>query len=305
MTRSIAGARPGRRTSAALAAIALTVSVVAWPGCTAGGPAGPADDAVDAPDGGGESLPEASPDAAPDALPSDLVFPDLSQPDGCQVAVDLTGRYFRYSRFDVAQPAGPEGSLAASLSSLWDTEIGEDLLNIVYHVVAHDPATGKVRIEAGTAFRVADGQDAGLYRKLSTPAPGVLDEQLDGCAFRSRSEGTLDVFPDLLAVPIAILRTRTQGVFAPDGSGIKAGWLLGGICTSMTKQQYFKFTPDMAGCTNFYQFMQDLGVMPDRADLPCGVDDTAGYTFEGTFDAPATADFAPEPGDPVRVFACH
>ena len=169
MTRSIAGARPGRRTSAALAAIALTVSVVAWPGCTAGGPAGPADDAVDAPDGGGESLPEASPDAAPDALPSDLVFPDLSQPDGCQVAVDLTGRYFVTLELAVSQ-------LGANFQELYEKCALQDKESVLCKDKADDEKAHRLIVEeklkAAENARAAD-------KKSYTDRLLQLEQELD------------------------------------------------------------------------------------------------------------------------------
>jgi hypothetical protein len=245
------------------------------------------------------------PPASRDLAGPAVEIPDLDVPTQPCALPNLEGRFYRFSRFDVDRPAGPEGALASTLTSLWKTEIDADQLNIVYHVTRHDPDTGEMDIEAGTAVRVKDGPDAGKYRMTSDPPPGVLKVRLDGCAFRSRSPGKLVVFPDLLTVPLDILDTWTEGVLAPDGSRVEQGFLAGGICTDMARQQYFTLAPGMSGCSNLFAFMDDLGVEPNRDDLPCGPCSGSGYDFVGRFDAPANGDFASQPGPAERTFQCQ
>jgi hypothetical protein len=114
----------------------------------------------------------------------------------------------------------------------------------------------------------------------------------------------LDVFPDLLKIPVAVLDTFTQGRFSADAGRIEAGWLAGGICRSMAADQFFKLTKQMEGCINLLQFMSDLGVDPDRHDLPCGGCDGEGYTFTGSYEAVWIPDFAEPAGTAVRTFTC-
>ena len=221
----------------------------------------------------------------------------------CVPGTDLTGRYFRFDHFSVDEPSGPDGALAATLTALWNGQIARGELNIIYHVVSHDPATGVLRVEGGTAVRLQEGPDKGRLAMPSDPPPEVLDLRLDGCAFRSGSLGLLRVFPDLLTRPIDIGRLFTQGAFDADGGRITGGYIEGGICTSMAVAQYFKLSPG-AGCLNFYQFTRDLGVLPDRDDLPCGGCDASGYTFKGSFDATLVPDMLDGRFQVPRLFTC-
>jgi hypothetical protein len=50
--------------------------------------------------------------------------------------------------------------------------------------------------------------------------------------------------------------------------------------------------------------MSDLGVDPDRHDLPCGGCDGEGYTFTGSYEAVWIPDFAEPAGTAVRTFTC-
>lgn len=247
--------------------------------------------------------------AAPDVRPADSAWPYEIPPPadapGCAVAGSLEGRHFRFSRFDVERPAGPEGALAATLTALWAGQIADRDLSIVYHVTRHDVATGWLEIDAGTAILLADGPDAGRYRMVSDPPPGRIRARLDGCVFRSAGPGELNVFPDLLAVPIAILDTFTQGTFSPDGDAITGGLLAGGICEEMAERQYFKLVATMSGCTHFRTFMSDLDVFPDRDDLQCSPCSGRGYTFVGRFEAAASGAFVPDAAPAERSFACE
>ena len=242
------------------ATIALLLS------CAAPAPASLPDLPGDAADLNAPEARDASCDLARDlAIPTDsgVPPPELAS---CALSSSLAGRYYRFDRLQVREPAGPEGALAATLTQLWTTEIHDDELNIVLHVVRDDRATGELDIEAGTAYRTPEGR----YRLSNDPPARSLKLLLDGCRFRGRELGVLDVFPDLLKIPVAVLDTFTQGRFSADAGRIEAGWLAGGICRSMAADQFFKLTKQMEGCINLLQFMSDLGVDPDRHDLPCG-----------------------------------
>jgi len=223
----------------------------------------------------------------------------------CEGGTALVGAYFRFDRFDVKQPRGPEDGLASTLTNLWAAQIAAKDLNILLHVTRLDEKTGEMDVEAGTARYITTGPSAGNYQMTADPPPKVLSVRLEGCRFASTTPGALSVFPDLLTVPISILDTRIGGTFDAGLIRVEQGHMVGGICHSMAKDQYFKLYKDMEGCINFLAFMEDLGVMPDRNDLPCGGDDPTGYTFEGEFVATRITNVLEPPKVFQRDFSCN
>lgn len=234
--------------------------------------------------------------------PADLPLPS---PDGDCSGLDLTGRFWRFTTFEVRQPAGPEGALAGTLTALWAGQIARGELNIYFRVLSHDRSSGTLEVEAGTAFHPPE--DPSRMVPMADPAPGVLPLRMEGCVIRSRQVGTLHVFPDLLTVPLDILETSIVGLLSPDGSRIHAGTMVGGICRSMAEEQYFRLSGgSTGGCSNLAAFLDDLEVAPDRDDLwGCGGCPPLGWRFEGSFEAVANDRFAAEGGVPLRTFRCQ
>ena len=89
-------------------------------------------------------------DAAETIAPLDLVLPDATCPTtgalcgtGCELAPDIVGWYYRVDKLTVQQPAGPEGAVAATLTSLWGAQVTSDDLVILMHILAR--AAGSCR----------------------------------------------------------------------------------------------------------------------------------------------------------------
>ena len=202
--------------------------------------------------------------------------------EACTLTADLTDQYFHVDHLYVQEPGGQDGVLADTLTILWNTQISKDQLIIMFHVTKHDKETGELWFEAGSAVK----HPSGNYQMIANPAPEVIKMELDGCRIQSTEDAVLKVYPDLVTTPIPVVKLRVDAAFTADGASInQGGTLIGGICTTDAHAINFKLVETQPGCTNFYNFVTDVGLIPNETDLVCPLGGMDGFSFKGTFDA--------------------
>ena len=209
----------------------------------------------------------------------------------CQLAQSLEGNHYRILHLYIEQPGGPDGALANTLTNIWEPQLKDALLVIMFHVTKHDVATGLMEVEAGTGFQMTEGPNKGKFEFVDKPKPGVLKMKVDGCKGASTEVGFMSIYPQYCTSDIPIKSLFVHMNFSPDGTKILDDSRLdGGLCTDSTQSLNTKFLPTSTGCINMYQFLADLGVSPNigidpaKSDsLPCESADKSGFVFAGRF----------------------
>jgi len=225
----------------------------------------------------------------------------VAEVENCVMTADLTDNYYHIDNLYVVEPAGEDGVLAQTLTSLWNTQISKDQLIIVFHVTKHDQETGELWFEAGSAVKDSDGN----YQLIANPEPEIIKTKLEGCRMQSTEDGILKVYPDLVTGPIPVVKLRVDAMFTSDGASIQEGGsLVGGICTSDSHVIDFKLFETQSGCTNFYNFVTDVGITPSETDLVCALGGTDGFLFKGTFDAHHISNVIAGTIEVERDFSC-
>lgn len=205
----------------------------------------------------------------------------------CELTKNLTGYYYLIDYLGVEEPAGPEGALKKALTDLWNNDIKEDRLIILFKIDKHDKTTGELVFSAGTGVKKED-----KYQMISNPAPSTLKVELDGCRFKSTEKGELFVYPNTVTVPIPIIQLFAEGYFSADAEKIEEGLLEGAICRSAAEKINFEFPfGSSTQCLNFAKFMDDIGVTLNLHDVNCADQTKEGYSFKGKFGAHKITNF--------------
>ncbi len=220
---------------------------------------------------------------------------------GCELAPDIVGWYYRVDKLTVQQPAGPEGAVAATLTSLWGAQVTSDDLVILMHILAR--AGGKLKVEVASAVLLKSGVDAGKYRELADPGPATLDLTYDGCDFTKGAGGTLKILPPFSTNAVVLPGSQAAGHITPDGETLYGVELTGSLCATNANVIDFKLTPDSSGCVNMGQFMADVGMAPDLQGLPCGDGTSAGFAFSSAVEAQHVTNIA-DGLEPATAYVC-
>jgi len=219
----------------------------------------------------------------------------------CTLTADISDWYYHIEHLRVFEPAGEDGVLAETLTSLWNTQISKDQLIILFHVTRFDANAGELWFEVGSAVKHPNGN----YQMVANPPPEVVKTMIDGCRLLSSEDGILKVYPDLVTVPIPVVQLRVDANLTADGTGIlEGGTLTGGICTTDAKVTNFKLFETQSGCTNFYKFISDVGLSPEATGLSCALGGSDGYAFVGSFDARRITNVETGTITVERTFSC-
>ena len=223
----------------------------------------------------------------------------------CKLQVSLKGKAFLIQHLYVDEPAGQNGGLATALTQLWNGDIKNGRLVIIFYISKYDPTTGKATIQAGTGIKDTDGK----YAFIKDPGPNDLEADINGCTFDTNVKGQIVLFPNTVTAHIPIVSLDAHGVFPENADAINNGSLTGGICTSDAKAIEFDpiSTKPPYTCQQFKAFMDLMKLTPNRTDLTngiCKLGGTDGYDFKGRFDATQIKNFKTDIVDAVHDFKC-
>ncbi len=222
----------------------------------------------------------------------------------CSLQVSLKGKAYLIQHLYVDKPAGEKNALATTLTNLWNNDIKNGRLVILFYVSKYDPQTGKATIQAGTGIKDTDGK----YAFIKNPGPNDLQADINGCTFDTNVQGKIVMYPDTVTAQIPIVALDAHGVFTETANAINQGSLKGGICVSAAEKINFDpfHTKPPYSCQNFKKFMDLMKLSPDRHDLTGGICEsgTDGYAFQGRFDAKEIKNFKTDLVDAPHNFKC-
>lgn len=133
--------------------------------------------------------------------------------EACPCLQSMIGRAFLFTRMHASEPAYPPGTweeevaagLRELLNDMWKTDIKTHVMNMIFIVKDYDPATGRMLIDAGSAWRQVDGVPCGK-KDPAANCPGSRLYMLDGfvshyvatvtagCRFESLVGSVFDLF---------------------------------------------------------------------------------------------------------------
>ena len=108
----------------------------------------------------------------------------------------------------------PDDALTLStLNPLWEEDIQNGKLMLMFKVLSHDAATGELIVEAGSGCYVDEAYDWHV-----PPAPLTL--QLNGCSFVTTVPADISIWPASMNKAILVTGLSVNGHFSPDATAI-------------------------------------------------------------------------------------
>lgn len=175
---------------------------------------------------------------------------DTAAPAGCDQCADMVGWAFRITSLFVTEPEDPDSEtdhkVREFLNELWERDIDNEVLNILFEVKEYDPVAGKLVVRAGPAWKHDDGK---FHMLCGYDSDFTLP--MDGCGFEAEGlelnfhTGPLDApvicAPDLElsnSIPLRAMSVKAEletDCAASDG-GITGGYLSGWIPAAAADQ---------------------------------------------------------------------
>ena len=146
------------------------------------------------------------------------VTPAIMDDTGCSMT-SLQGKTLAVNALVLEKP--DVLFLLDALNPLWQQDIENGTLIILFNIVAHDLDTGRITVETGAGAYT----DCANYSWYTTPT--IVELQTDGCAFTTVEPSQLAIFPKTMSKAIIISNLEIGGVFDPATGNMPGAWLEG------------------------------------------------------------------------------
>jgi hypothetical protein len=151
---------------------------------------------------------------------------EVSQED-CELTESLQGKTLIVNALVLLEPYIP--FLLDTLNPIWEMDIGNGTLIVLFHIESHDLDTGLITVQAGAGSYT----DCENYSWYTTPTPVHL--KTDGCNFSTVEPSQLAIFPATMSKAIIISNLELDGRFDPATGEMPGGNLVGTLRKSDTE----------------------------------------------------------------------
>ncbi|MEC9071007.1 MAG: hypothetical protein VX938_01450, partial [Myxococcota bacterium] len=146
---------------------------------------------------------------------------DLTEDASCSLEGTLEGNVFIVNGLVLSEPAND--FLLQILNPVWQTDIEEGRLMLLFKVIEHDVDAGTATLRAGSGC--SDG--SGSYEWHVDPSN--LKVAVNGCHFETTEPATLSIWPGSMNKAVMVSDLSVAGHFNADGTNIVGAFLEGAL----------------------------------------------------------------------------